>query len=366
MPETKVILISQYPLPWSEVGSWTTLYKNYLESGNHRIDYLICTEPHERFDSVAYRIAKENTLTKIKQKLVRNNKLAYLKALKKLLRKDQSNFVIQIVDNFGIVNGINELLLETGARGRCYLQYFYHGFMPFLNHSQAEKIFGLLNEVVLLTADSRKIHEQMIGSFPLGSVLHNGIDTGKFYPVSAEAKLRLKAGFGQSGKRVFLWCSQDKPKKGLAIALQAWKEIYPKYDDIVLFVVGVQSETPAEGVVFFGKQPNDQLPQYYQAADCYLFPTLYDEGFGMSLIEAMHCGCYCMASAKGGVPEVLQNGALGKLIENPEDISRWSAAITEYLDGAGQNYPHPGDLYTTIRWNHDMNQLIEQAKLRLT
>ena len=37
----KVILISDISLPYAKIGSWTTLYKNYLQ-GKHQIDCIIC------------------------------------------------------------------------------------------------------------------------------------------------------------------------------------------------------------------------------------------------------------------------------------------------------------------------------------
>jgi glycosyltransferase involved in cell wall biosynthesis len=84
----------------------------------------------------------------------------------------------------------------------------------------------------------------------------------------------------------------------------------------------------------------------------------------MSLIEAKHSGCYCIASALGGVPEVLQNGKYGKLIENPNLIVEWIVAIEDYLKGNYDNVPLPRELYTKEGWNEGMNILIETAKER--
>jgi len=59
------------------------------------------------------------------------------------------------------------------------------------------------------------------------------------------------------------------------------------------------------GVVYLGRIPNKKVAAYFQASECYLFPTLWHEAFGLSLIEALHCGNFCIASAIGGVSEVL-------------------------------------------------------------
>ena len=148
--------------------------------------------------------------------------------------------------------------------------------------------------------------------------------------------------------------------------LDIWKKIHLCNKNTVLLVVGATRNSPMDGVQFFGKIPNQELPKYYQMADCYLFSTLCHEGFGLSLIEALHCGCYCIASSMGGVPEVLQYGKLGKLIENPHFQQEWEAAILDFLNQKeGNNIVIPKTLYSTQSWNSGMNTIIENAKNRM-
>ena len=108
------------------------------------------------------------------------------------------------------------------------------------------------------------------------------------------------------------------------------------------------------------------MPQYYQISDCYLFPTLCHEGFGLSLIEALNCGCYCIASALGGVPEVLQYGKLGKLIENPNFVSEWVKAVDDYLNQIDAPIVLDTPVYTAQQWNARMNEIIQEAKISLS
>ncbi|MCY1382045.1 hypothetical protein D9M69_700260 [compost metagenome] len=85
----------------------------------------------------------------------------------------------------------------------------------------------------------------------------------------------------------------------------------------------------------------------------------------MSLIEALHCGCYCIASALGGVPEVLQNGKLGRLIENPHFISEWKEAIEEFLSKSSSYPSIPKELYSKETWSQGMEERIFDAKKSL-
>jgi len=358
----QTILISQVPLPYSQIGSWTTLYHNYLID-NPEIDYIVCEKPETLFPKVKYSIVENTNLLKIQKKFSKNKYLGYFKALEKILKEDDK-FIIQIIDNFGIVKPLIEFLEKKGKRNKCYLQFFYHGFPPFYENFSSRWFFEVIQEMVLLTKDSYKVHKEYYTVMPTKfSVLHNGIDTSKFYKLTAEGKGNLKKQLGVSSQRVFVWCSQDRPKKGLHILLDAWKKVYETRQDIVLWVIGCEPKDPVLGVKYLGKIPNNELPKYYQASDCYLFPTLWHEGFGMSLVEALHSGSFCIASANGGVPEVLQYGKLGKLIVKPNFVEEWENAILEFL--ANEESPSISfskNLYSSKNWNLGMNKIIENAK----
>ncbi|CAM3670452.1 glycosyltransferase family 4 protein [Flavobacterium chungbukense] len=358
MPQ--VILISQVPLPYSQIGSWTTLYHNYL-ADNHKIDYIVCEKPENYFPKIKYGIVENTSFLKIQKKFLKNNYLGYFKALKKIIESDDQ-FIIQIIDNFGIVKPLIGFLEKIEKRNNCYLQFFYHGFPPFYENFHGRWFFESIDEMVLLTHDSYKVHKQQYTILPTKfSVLHNGIDTSKFYKIAAGEKENLKKQLKITNKKVFIWCSQDRPKKGLDLILNVWKRIKEK--DAVLLVIGSNREIEIEGVSFLGRIPNNELPKYYQIADCYLFPTLCHEGFGLSLVEALHCGCYCIASANGGVPEVLQYGKLGKLIENPNFIEEWENAIVDFLaSNENPSISFLEDLYSSKNWNLGMNKIIENAK----
>lgn len=360
MPQ--VILISQIPLPYSNIGSWSTLYHNYL-TNNHQIDYIICEKPEILYPEIQYGIAANTNLLKFQKKISKNKYLGYFKALEKILEKDEK-FIIQIIDNFGIVKPLINFLEKSGKRNKCYLQFFYHGFAPFYENFLGRWFFENIDEMVLLTNDSYKVHKEYYTVLPTKfSVLHNGIDTSKFHKITFEEKENLKKQLGVTNKKVFIWCSQDRPKKGLDFILDAWKRINKQNQDTVLLVIGANREIKMEGVTFLGKIPNNDLPKYYQIADCYLFPTLWHEGFGLSLIEALHSGCYCIASANGGVPEVLQYGKLGKLIENPNFIEEWITVIESFLEEK-ETYKSEilENLYSMQNWNDGMNTIIKNAK----
>jgi len=363
---SKVILISQIPLPYNKIGSWSTLYENYLQN-NHSIDYVVCGEPQLKFEKVKYSFVQNNFFDKVIKKVTKNPYVGYIKALSKIINPDEK-YIIQIVDNFGIVKKIIHFLEKENKRSQCYIQFFYHGFPPFYENFYSNWFFENIDEMILLTHDSYKVHKQTYTVLPTKfSVLHNGIDTSKFHKITPEKKADLKRELAITNKKVFVWCSQDRPKKGLDFILDVWKRINKEENDSILLVIGANREIKIDGVSFLGRIPNNELPKYYQIADCYLFPTLWHEGFGLSLIEALHCGCYCIASANGGVPEVLQYGKLGKLIEKPNFVEEWVSEIILFLSqGTSYNSVIPENLYSMESWNDGMNTIIENAKKNLS
>lgn len=357
----KVILISQFPLPYHQIGSWSTLYKNYLSQAEHKIDYVICEQPQQQLSGVSYSIVQKRWIDKLNEKRLKNPYVGYMDALEKIIKPGEK-YIIQLVDNFGIVPQIQQFLIKKNLRQNCYLQFFYHGFTPFYGNFQSRTFYETIDEMVLLTYDSYKAHRDYYTVLPCRfSVMHNGIDTQKFFPLSQSDKELQKKKMGVAGKTVFVWCSQDRPKKGLDFILAVWKKIVQDRNDLALWVIGANREFLVPHVKFFGKIPNDDLPVFYQTADCYLFPTLWHEGFGLSLIEALHSGCYAIASALGGVPEVLAYGKYGKLIENPHFEEDWEQAIRCYLEDKPKETALPKDLYSTRLWNKAMNRLIETA-----
>ncbi len=122
-----------------QIGSWTTLYKNYL-NGRHQIDYLVCESPNQPFEKVQYSIVTNDFYTKAKKKWKKNKYIGYLDALEKIIDLNEK-YIIQIVDNFGIVKPLLELLETKKVRSNCYLQFFYHGFPPFFENFDGRWFF---------------------------------------------------------------------------------------------------------------------------------------------------------------------------------------------------------------------------------
>jgi mannosylfructose-phosphate synthase len=85
----------------------------------------------------------------------------------------------------------------------------------------------------------------------------------------------------------------------------------------------------AERVLFRDYIPDDQLADYYRAADVFALSSRY-EPFGMTAIEAMACGTPTVITTEGGLWEQVTWG-LEALYANPNDTDAFGHAILEIL-----------------------------------
>jgi glycosyltransferase involved in cell wall biosynthesis len=68
-------------------------------------------------------------------------------------------------------------------------------------------------------------------------------------------------------------------------------------------------------VRFWGKVDNQQIENVYRETDVLLVPSIWPEAFGIIIIEAMASGIPVIASRIGGIPEIIEDGKTGYLIE---------------------------------------------------
>jgi phosphatidyl-myo-inositol dimannoside synthase len=97
----------------------------------------------------------------------------------------------------------------------------------------------------------------------------------------------------------------------------------------------VQTLGLADVVHFAGASRSEDLPRWYAAADVFVMPNRPDgvdfEGFGMVFLEAAAAGKPSIGGCSGGVPEAVNDGVTGQLVDGTDvlEIEKAMVALAE-------------------------------------
>jgi glycosyltransferase involved in cell wall biosynthesis len=155
------------------------------------------------------------------------------------------------------------------------------------------------------------------------TVVENGLDSVMADQLSRPAPTREGDGIN------VVWAGQTAYRKGLDVALAAVAEARRDVPGLRLTVVGVAPGEPVDGVEWLGVVPPSAMPDVYQKADLFLFPTRY-ESFGMVVMEAMAAGLPIIVSDAIKV-DIVQDGRSGAVISG-HDPADYAAALRRLAD----------------------------------
>jgi glycosyltransferase involved in cell wall biosynthesis len=134
-----------------------------------------------------------------------------------------------------------------------------------------------------------------------------GVDLQHFSPEKARTSGQTwREEMGWEEKRVLLCLRSWEPNYGVDVLLEAFEEAAANDPNLRLILLGdgslhdkymekLESESLKDNVFIGGRVPNEDLIQYYGAADVYITPSHVD-GSSVSLMEALACGLSTIAS----------------------------------------------------------------------
>ncbi len=145
------------------------------------------------------------------------------------------------------------------------------------------------------------------------TVIYNGVDTKAFNPKKGGGSVRKEFGIGDSP--LILSNGRLVTQKGFNYLLEAFAKLKKKERDAKLLIIGKgplkeQLLEQARGLKisdsFFITTgiPEADLPCYYNAADLFVLPSLYEPS-AVVLYEALSCGKPIIATNIGGSPEIV-------------------------------------------------------------
>ena len=107
----------------------------------------------------------------------------------------------------------------------------------------------------------------------------------------------------------------------LKIAAKIGEEDLPFHEEIVAPLLD------GPDIEFIGEIDDSHKPAFLSGARALLFPIAWPEPFGLVMIEAMACGCPIIAYRRGSVPEVIEDGLTGFIVDNVQDAIAAAARL---------------------------------------
>lgn len=223
-----------------------------------------------------------------------------------------------------------------------------HMHCEWLSLNKSKTIKKRIKDTDIVFGCSKYISDKIAENYPEFkykiNTLYNGFDPDKFN--TADTNIN-------DTKISLLYLGRISPEKGLHVLLPAFNKISKLYDDVVLWIAGSIKSMPK--AYFFDVSDDENilnLEKYYKSnyyeqlvalidkeaekkinfcgfqdsysmlnkSDILILPSVWNEPFGMPVIEAMAAGKIVIASKSGGITELISENINGFLFEKNDII----------------------------------------------
>lgn len=232
--------------------------------------------------------------------------------------KKNNNYDIVVVENTYQIG----MLLKRNNINNIFL----HLHNDYLNNQvkHSKKIFDSYSQILTISEFIKK-RVETIGYDDKIVTLYNGIDTDKFNKDLYKQERRiLRKKYGIDEKDiVIVFSGRLIQEKGIKELLQAFVNL--KLDkSLKLMIIGSSvfegsKKTPfvkqleelanakKDNIIFTGYVPNNEIASLYSVADIGVVPSIWEEPFGLTLVEQMSMSLPIIASDSGAIKEIINN-----------------------------------------------------------
>lgn len=161
-------------------------------------------------------------------------------------------------------------------------------------------------------------------------VLYNAVDTKSFRPYDISklqvVKNKIRKLYDINvNQKIILYTGRLSKEKGVDVLLDAISSL-DRHDYKLLIVGSVmhgsnrgddylaqlknKADKMRSNVVFTNYIPHSMLPDYYNAADVVILPSIWEEPAGLTMVEALACGALVVTTESGGIPEYVGDDAI--------------------------------------------------------
>lgn len=191
---------------------------------------------------------------------------------------------------------------------------------------------------IIAVSDFTKKEIKKYYSIPAKNIvpIHNGVDFDFFGQKINQEKLESVRQKYNLPKKFILYIGTLQPRKNIPLLIEAVKILVDNHNlrDTELVIAGnrkahnfdskidekIKNYNLQKSVIFPGWVDEKDKPAFYQLAECFVFPSLY-EGFGIPIIEAMAAGTPVICSNQPALTEVGRDAILAVDPLNPEKMA---------------------------------------------
>lgn len=179
------------------------------------------------------------------------------------------------------------------------------------------RVLDRCDRIIILSEFMKERLAKIHGMAHKSIIIPGCVNTDLFSPLDDQTSYRKELGLPPD-KIILFTVRNLRPRMGLMNLIEAIADIAPIGIKVHLVIAGKGELTEklkkyalkrevCDQITFTGHVPEDDLPKYYRAADLFLLPTEYLEGFGMVTMEALASGLPVIATPVGATPEILSS-----------------------------------------------------------
>ena len=269
--------------------------------------------------------------------------------------------------NYDIILVENRPGYAIKLKGRTKAKLVLHQENDFLN-SQTKDYQIIYDAYTCIINTSAYITDRVKTINPLDTkckTVLNGIDIQRFF--HAKPFDRFLLGFTKSDL-IIVYSGRLNEEKGILQLIQAIK-LLNRISNLKLLIIGAssygkdkhptpfieqlerESEPIKDIITFTGFIDYPQVPSYLKMADIAVVPSIWEEPFGLTVVEAMAAGLPLITTRSGGIPEICEGVAT--IVERENIVDNLANAILDL-------YNHPEKQEKMAKASHERSKLFDK------
>ncbi len=315
-----------------------TVYSIYDEELNKKIKNINCNFKFIYSNKKLYFIKKviRHIINRVSPRYIGNQ---FIHSVAKDMKENKEEYDIIIIENEPQYGKIIKKI-----KGKAKLILHLHNDYLNVDTKNASEMKEDYNSIYCISkylkqrVDDISINDKQRGK---SKVLYNGVDIKKFNPTKYDKKeLRKQYGFNENDF-IFMYSGRLVPEKGVKEMIQAFCKVKDKKCKLLILGKGKEEFTKElkevakpkiNKIIFKGYMDYEKLPQIYNIADIGIVPSIWEEPFGLVVIEFLASGKPLITSDRGAIKEIVEMQKIcGEIIKkNKNYIKNLKKAIEFY------------------------------------